>query len=456
MEPLDRLARRRCTGGCGGGWRAPLGRAVRGWAAGRRGVDSRGGSQPDFQNCYYFLQSLGRRWRDIGGRLLVLVLLKVLKDHERCCWRSTTPPPNATDPKCRGGHPPRPHAGADRQTFCYGHVWVTLAVVVRHRLWGTIGLPIYSWLYVRRRDVPKLRSVAAGCSRPSSNKRPTWSSRACHNPCRPTAKRWVRGRRLRQAARSRPLLKAGVDARRPAPQGCAPHDLPPVQKTKRRGRPRTYGLESPLPGERAAHPSRLWSRRPSRCTAREVVNRPRRSWRRTPRVWRNDPGGDRRGADGAAVLLLLGRGWRGEIIECADRAAIEQVFHDVKEVWGSGQQQVRNLWANIAAWHVNLWLYTLVEPWAWDRPAAELVHREDSPWDRADRRVRATPTAAKALQAACLTQEFSTAQLPRPAHRKFRTLTNTPAPHHCLTPGVFQKVQCERERLQIPQHHPSQ
>ena len=34
-----------------------------------------------------------------------------------------------------------------------------------------------------------------------------------------------------------------------------------------------------------------------------------------------------------------------EIVEAfADRAAIEQVFHDVKEVWGSGQQQVRNLW----------------------------------------------------------------------------------------------------------------
>ncbi len=33
----------------------------------------------------------------------------------------------------------------------------------------------------------------------------------------------------------------------------------------------------------------------------------------------------------------------------ADRSAIEQVFHDVKEVWGTGQQQVRNLWANLAA-----------------------------------------------------------------------------------------------------------
>jgi hypothetical protein len=33
-----------------------------------------------------------------------------------------------------------------------------------------------------------------------------------------------------------------------------------------------------------------------------------------------------------------------EIIEAfGDRAAIEQDFHDVKEVWGAGQQQVRNI-----------------------------------------------------------------------------------------------------------------
>ena len=100
---------------------------------------------------------------------------------------------------------------------------------------------------------------------------------------------------------------------------------------------------------------------------------------------------------------------------------IEQVFHDVKEVWGSGQQQVRNVWANIGVWHLNLWMYTLVELWAWRRKASSLTHRDDSPWDTPDRR----PSHAdrrKALQAACLAKEFSHrlphAMLPR----KFRTL----------------------------------
>ncbi len=35
----------------------------------------------------------------------------------------------------------------------------------------------------------------------------------------------------------------------------------------------------------------------------------------------------------------------------ASRWAIEEHFHDVKEVWGAGQQQVRNLWSNIGCWH---------------------------------------------------------------------------------------------------------
>ena len=78
----------------------------------------------------------------------------------------------------------------------------------------------------------------------------------------------------------------------------------------------------------------------------------------------------------------------------------------MKEVWGSGQQQVRNLWANIAVWNINLWLHTLVELWAWNKPAKDLVHRTDSPWDDPDRR----PSHAdrrKSLQAACLEREFS-------------------------------------------------
>src|SRR3954463_6312846 len=57
----------------------------------------------------------------------------------------------------------------------------------------------------------------------------------------------------------------------------------------------------------------------------------------------------------------------------ADRGAIEQTFRDVKEVWGAAQQQVRNVYASVGAFAVNLALCSAVEAWAWERAEAELV-----------------------------------------------------------------------------------
>jgi hypothetical protein len=70
----------------------------------------------------------------------------------------------------------------------------------------------------------------------------------------------------------------------------------------------------------------------------------------------------------------------------ADRWAIEEHFHDVKEIWGAGQQQVRNLWSNIGCWNLCCWMYTLVELACWDEPAEALVDRSDRPWDNPLRR----------------------------------------------------------------------
>ena len=70
----------------------------------------------------------------------------------------------------------------------------------------------------------------------------------------------------------------------------------------------------------------------------------------------------------------------------ADRSALEQVFHDVKEVHGAGQQQSRHVWANVGAWNLIGWWHTLVELWAWDRPQSQFDDRSDSPWDKPERR----------------------------------------------------------------------
>ena len=70
----------------------------------------------------------------------------------------------------------------------------------------------------------------------------------------------------------------------------------------------------------------------------------------------------------------------------ADRGAIEQTFKDVKEVWGAGQQQVRDVYASIGAFAVNLTMYSVVEAWAWSRAEEGLVDRCRCPWDTEERR----------------------------------------------------------------------
>ena len=57
-----------------------------------------------------------------------------------------------------------------------------------------------------------------------------------------------------------------------------------------------------------------------------------------------------------------------------------------KRCGAPGQQQVRNIWTNLAVYNLNLWMHTLVELWAWNKSHEELCDRSDSPWDDASRR----------------------------------------------------------------------
>ena len=76
-------------------------------------------------------------------------------------------------------------------------------------------------------------------------------------------------------------------------------------------------------------------------------------------------------------------------------------------MWGAGQQQVRNIWNNLAAYNLNLWIHTIVELWAWHQSDKRLIDRSDSPWDDPERR----PSHAnrrKALREQIMQHELST------------------------------------------------
>jgi hypothetical protein len=111
-----------------------------------------------------------------------------------------------------------------------------------------------------------------------------------------------------------------------------------------------------------------------------------------------------------------------EILEAAaDRGAIEQTFKDVKEVWGAGQQQVRNVHSNEGCFNLNLWSYSLTEAWAWGQAEEELVRRQACPWDSEPRRP-SHQDKRKALQREVLQSEIQEALAGRPTKQRLREL----------------------------------
>src|SRR5439155_3705584 len=49
-----------------------------------------------------------------------------------------------------------PSPGPAGEKFVYGHVWVTLAALAKHKDWGTRALPLQAQLYIRACDLEKL------------------------------------------------------------------------------------------------------------------------------------------------------------------------------------------------------------------------------------------------------------------------------------------------------------
>lgn len=75
-------------------------------------------------------------------------------------------------------------------------------------------------------------------------------------------------------------------------------------------------------------------------------------------------------------------------------------------MWGAGQQQVRNIWTNLAVYNLNLWMHTLVELWSWKRTHKQLCNRDDSPSDDPTRRP-SHANRGKALRHEILRNEFN-------------------------------------------------
>jgi hypothetical protein len=382
------------------------------FARGRRTVTSwlrAAGVGPGFAAYYYFLAALGRRAPLLAGHLLQGAVLRLAPQGP--LWFALDDSPTKRYGRHVQGaglhHNPTP--GPTDQRFLYGHVWVTLSWLVTHPLWGTIGLPVRALLYVRNKDVPRIPPRQRWTFRTKLELAATlltWAAERVH----------FTGRAVRAVVdgfyAKRPFLRAaaaaGVTVISRLRRDAGLRTLPAAARRgqRRRGRPPVYGKGRISLAKRAGQ-TRGWQQVRARQYGRERVKRIKTFEATWP------PAGGRirvvliREDHGWLALFSTDAGLSAEEIltAAADRFSIEQDFHDLKEVEGLGQQQLRDVWANVGAFHVSAWLHTLIELWAWDRPSERLRDRSDSPWDDPQRR----PSHAdrrKALQRHGLDREF--------------------------------------------------
>jgi hypothetical protein len=351
------------------------------------------GVQDDWDCFYDCLISVGRRSQSMSLALLTMLLKKFAPGADGHLTIATDDTPTARYGKHVEGagvhHNPTPGpAGSD---WLYGHNWVVLALLIQHPLWGVIAFPLFSMLYVRAIDVPPLAEKYG------------WEFQTKHQLAVEMVSGFVQQVRWLKlecqiwfvadgayAARPliKPLMEQGVVMFSRLRSDAVLHDLPPQRKSSQAGRPRIYGTNRISLSKRAGQ-RRGWQTIDYRCRGDEVT-RQYKTFLATSRL----TGGVIR----VVIVKFDNGGWAAyfctdaevsvrDVLETiADRWAIEEFFHDTKEVWGAGQQQVRNVWSNIGCWHLNMWMYTLVEWCSWESSHEELSDRSDRPWDNPDRR----------------------------------------------------------------------
>ena len=399
-------------------WRLPVLLVGILFANGRRTVTTwlrAAGVSDDFDDYYYFLAAVGRKTESIATQLVSLTL-RVLPLPERLLLVIDDSPTKRYGPKVEGADIHRnPTPGPADQAYLYGHIWVTISLALRHPKWGAMALPLRAMLYVRRKTmatIPSWRHWRFATKLQLAARQVEWIV--------PILKRagktvWIV---IDGGYTKRPFLRRVLKLSKVVIVGrlrkdAALRSLPPILKLgqrRGRGRPRKYGPNKISLAKRAGQ-TRGW--KTIECTLYgKTVTKTYKTFLATYLP----VGGVIR-----VVLVKEDHAWLAffctqpdasvlEILEAfADRATIEQDFHDVKEVWGTGQQQVRNIWTNVAVYNLNLWMHTLVELWSWDQSHQQLCDRSDSPWDDNERR----PSHAnrrKALRQLVMQNELSTLQ----------------------------------------------
>jgi hypothetical protein len=383
-----------------------------------------GGVQDDWDRFYDCLSSVGRTSGKLATAVLGLVVQKLAaRLGDRILLGMDDSPTSRYGRHVEGAgvhHNPTP--GPADGEWLYGHNWVALAWLATHPAWGVIALPLRSMLYVREVDVPKLAEKYGWEFRTKHQlgvELLTWFMQAIR-ALGVKAKVWLA---VDGAYAVRPfllpVLHLGIVVVSRLRKDAWLFDLPPEGSHGNR----IYGKNKISLAKRAGH-RQGWQTITYPCRGVEVT-RQYKTFLATSQLVS--------GQIRVVILRFEDGSWapyfctdtsaevRDLLEAVAARWAIEEHFHDVKEVWGAGQQQVRNVWSNLGCWHLNQWLYTLVELCCWDVNKSDLTDRGARPWDNPDRR----PSHAdrrRWISREMLQKQFLAALPDAPDQRKFRTL----------------------------------
>jgi len=348
----------------------------------------------DYRQLFYHMSNIGKDHQKLSDEILKIIttrLAAIIATAVTIRLVLDDSPTKRYGRKIEGaGYHYNPTPGRTNATKCFGHSWVVAALVITHPFFGEVSFPIAAELYLRQKEIDKLEAKYGRVF-----KKKTAIVVEIVKRLVPKFKEFGKPIEIivdGGYAKDTVLLPLGkldnVFTTTRLRRDAVVFEIPPPPPKRGRGRPRLYGDRMAM--KPMVESDEGWEKIECRLYG-QVVEKRVKSFVGASKLTRGKPVRVViiKEDDGTWVPLMctdISRSAKEILESYGVRFGIEEMFKDLKEVWGWGKQEVRLLERNEAATAMNMLLYSMTELATWDRTQEELVDRSDSPWDDADRR----------------------------------------------------------------------